>query len=98
MRSIPRLKEEFRGIASLEIRTKILRRIRNYLLVMGYLTPKFVRFLQKSHLSFEFFEGNSFENSKGNSKRCDLDCARMVAGSRHLEILVQLFYQQMHRG
>ena len=75
MRSIPRLKEEFRGIASLEIRTKILRRIRNYLLVMGYLTPKFVRFLQKSHLSFEFFEGNSFENSKGNSKRCDWDCA-----------------------
>ena len=62
MRSIPRLKEEFRGIASLEIRTKILRRIRNYLWVIGYLTSKFVRFLQKIHLSFKNFEGNSLEN------------------------------------
>ena len=60
----------------------------NLFLVMGYLTLKFARFPQKSYLSFENFEGNSFENSKGNSKRCDLDCARMVAGSRHLEILV----------
>ena len=53
-------------------------------LVMGCLTLKFAIFPQKSYLSFENFEGNSFENSKGNSKRCDLDCARMVAGSRQL--------------
>ena len=51
----------FRRIASLEILTKILRRILNYLLVMGYLTFKFARFLQKDHLSFKNFEGNSFE-------------------------------------
>ena len=49
-------------IASLEILTKILRRILNYLLVMGYLTLKFARFLQKDHLSFKNFEGNSLEN------------------------------------
>ena len=53
MRSIPRLKEEFRGIASLEIRTKILRKILNYLLVIEYLTSKFVRFLQKNPLIFQ---------------------------------------------
>ena len=37
---------------------------------MGYLTSKFARFLQKSHLSFKNIEGNSFGNSEGNSKRC----------------------------
>ena len=41
-----------RGIASLEIRTKILRKILNYLLVIDYLTSKFVRFLQKKPLIF----------------------------------------------